>query len=123
MNPIALICAAVLGLLLFGLGVSVSTMRFRARQGCGCEADPRNMLHKLVRAHGNTAEYAPFLYLGAHTPTTATVSLIVAATVCRCLLVIGLLAWPSMDRPNPLRFAGALGTYATGIALSLALLH
>jgi uncharacterized membrane protein YecN with MAPEG domain len=81
------------------------------------------MLHKLVRAHGNTAEYAPFLYLGAHTPTTATVSLIVAATVCRCLLVIGLLAWPSMDRPNPLRFAGALGTYATGIALSLALLH
>lgn len=128
MNYVVLICVAVLGLLLFGLGVSVSMMRFRVRTGCGCESDPRNLLHKLVRAHGNTAEYAPFLavlflYLGAQSPTPAILSLIVAATVCRCLLVIGLLAWPSMDRPNPLRFAGALGTYATGIALSLGLLH
>lgn len=127
MNHIALACVAVLGLLLFGLGVSVSMMRFRARTISGCADDPSDLLHKLIRAHGNTAEYAPFLamlflFLGARSPSTATVALIVAATLCRCLLVIGLVAFPSMAKPNPLRFVGALGTYAAGIALCIGLL-
>jgi hypothetical protein len=103
-------------------------MRFREGTGSGCEPDPANPLHKLTRAHANTAEYAPFLallflYLGARSPSTATVSLIVAATVCRCLLVIGLIAWPTMARPNLFRFVGALGTYLAGLALCAMLLH
>ncbi|MGU7781573.1 MAPEG family protein [Burkholderia sp. PU8-34] len=126
MNPIALVCAAILGLLLFGLGLAVSVTRFRETTGSGCASDPTNLLHKIVRAHGNTAEYAPFLallflYHGAHAPSSAVVSLIVAATVCRCLLVIGLLAWPTMAKPNPARFVGALGTYLCGAALCVAL--
>jgi uncharacterized protein len=121
-------CVAVLGLLLFGLGMSVSMMRFREGTGSGYELDPANRLHKLVRAHANTAEYAPFLallflYLGTRSPSPATVSLIVAATVCRCLLVIGLVAWPTMAKPNPFRFVGALGTYLTGLALCAVLLR
>ncbi|RZF28993.1 MAPEG family protein [Paraburkholderia sp. UYCP14C] len=126
MNNIALGCVAVLGLLLFGLGLSVSMMRFREGATSGCADDPANLLHKLVRAHGNTAEYAPFLavlflFLGARSPSVVTVSLMVIATVCRCLLVVGLVAFPTMAKPNPLRFVGAVGTYAAGIGLCLAL--
>lgn len=128
MNAIALGCAGILGLLLFGLGMAVSGTRFRSATGSGCLEDPTNLLHKLVRAHGNTAEYAPFLavlflYHGAHDPSPATLALIIAATVCRFLLVIGLVAWPSMAKPNPARFIGATGTYACGLALCVALLR
>ncbi|WP_233809036.1 MAPEG family protein [Paraburkholderia sp. HP33-1] len=128
MNNIALACVAVLGLLLFGLGLSVSMMRFRERTMSGCADDPDDLLHKLVRAHGNTAEYAPFLavlflFLGARSPSTLTVSLIVVATVCRCLHVVGLVAFPTMAKPNPLRFVGGLGTYGAGIALCLTLMR
>ncbi|WP_241026180.1 FAD-dependent monooxygenase, partial [Burkholderia sp. Tr-20390] len=42
-------------------GLVVSVTRFRCTTGSGCAADPANGLHKIVRAHGNTAEYAPFL--------------------------------------------------------------
>jgi len=126
MNMIALSCVAVLGLLLFVLGLAVSIARFRDTTSSGCASDPANPLHKLVRAHGNTAEYTPFLallflYFGAHSPSTAILFLIVAATVCRCLLVVGLIAWPTMEKPNPARFVGALGTYLCGAALCIAL--
>ena len=128
MNNIALGCVAILGLLLFGLGLLVSMMRLREHSIAGCADDPANLLHKLVRAHGNTAEYAPFLavlflFLGARSPSTMTVSLMIIATVCRCLLVVGLVAFPTMAKPNPLRFVGAIGTYAAGIGLCLALLR
>lgn len=128
MNHIALICVAVLGLLLFGLGLWVSVMRFHEGILSGCEPDPSNQLHKLIRAHANTAQYAPFLallflYLGARSPSATTVLLIVAATVFRCVLVVGLIARPTMAKPNPLRFIGALGTYAAGAALCGTLLR
>lgn len=126
MNSVALGCVTVLGLMLFGLGMAVSATRFRERTGCGCHTDPANTLHKLVRAHGNTAEYAPFLaalflYAGAHQPSTLVLALIVAATASRCLVVVGLLGFRSMSAPNPARFIGALGTYLCGAALSVAI--
>ena len=52
---------------------------------------------------------------------TALLGLVVAATACRTLLVIGLVAFTRMDRPSPVRFVGALGTYVTGLALGGAL--
>jgi hypothetical protein len=52
---------------------------------------------------------------------TALLGLLVAATVCRMLLVIGLVAFARMDRPNPVRFIGALGAYVAGLALDGAL--
>ncbi|CAL8474787.1 MAPEG family protein [Caballeronia sp. S22] len=61
MNAVALTCVTVLGLLLFGLGLYISVVRFRERTNFGCEAAPAHRRHKLVRAHANTAEYAPFL--------------------------------------------------------------
>jgi uncharacterized protein len=127
MNGTVLACVATLGVLLFGLGMAVSAARFRAGVNSGCAEDPASPLYKAVRAHANTAEYAPFLavlflYLGAHAPSPLTVALIVAATACRCLLAIGLLAWPTMNTRNPCRFVGALGTYLIGLALCVQVL-
>lgn len=127
MPLLPLICTAVLGLLLFGLGLAVSLLRFREKTLTGSSADPANPLHRVLRAHGNTAEYAPFLaalllYAALKGPGTALAdALAVGATASRVLIVVGLVAWP-LDRPNPLRFVGALGTYLFGLALSLALL-
>jgi len=127
MNPIALACTAALGLLLFGLGLAVSALRFRHQRVWGSEPDPTNGLTKVIRAHGNTAEYAPllavlFVIAGTRSPSTLVLGLIVAATVCRVLLVVGLIAGASMARPNPARFVGALGTYVAGAGLCIALL-
>lgn len=125
MHPTALLCTAILGLLVFLLGLAISALRFRENRLTGFSDAPTDLLHKLVRAHGNTTEYAPFLavlflYLGAHQPPGWVIALIVAATVFRVLLVVGLVAWPRIDRPNPLRFVGALGTYLAGAGLCVA---
>ena len=93
----------------------------------GSETDPANVLTKLIRAHGNTAEDAPFLavlflWAGARNPSMGVVGLILVATISRFLWVVGLLAWPSMARPNPVRFVGALGTYLSGGCRCAALL-
>lgn len=122
MHTVPLLCTAVLGLLVFGLGFAISALRFRASHLIGYPDDPTNLLHKVVRAHGNTTEYAPFLavlflYAGAHSPSPLALGLVVAATLARVLVVVGLVAWPRLDRPNPVRFVGALTTYLAGVAL------
>jgi uncharacterized membrane protein YecN with MAPEG domain len=119
---VGIVCTAVLGLLLFGLGLYVSLLRQRTGRVIGCDTSPTDPLHRAVRAHGNTAEYAPFfavlfLWFAMH-PGPAWVSVaIVLATLARLSLVAGLLWGPSLDKPNPARFLGALLTYLTGIAL------
>lgn len=124
MHPVILYCTAALGCLLFLLGLSVSMLRRRAGIGSGPAPDKNAPLNRVIRAHANTAEFAPFLaviylYFGWRGASDLAVWLIVAATVSRFLLVIGLIAWPSMSRPNPPRFIGALGTYLCGVALSV----
>ncbi len=126
MNSLVIFCTAALGALLFLLGLAVSILRFRGGVGVG-EAPERNaLLNKVIRAHANTAEFAPFLavlflYFGWRGPSDLVLGLIVAATACRFLLVIGLVAWPRLGRPNPARFIGALGTYLCGAGLCLAM--
>ena len=126
MNPTALACTALLGLLVFGGGLAVSLLRFRDRVIVGPAAELNALLNRAVRAHANTCEYAGvlaalFLWHGSQQPAPWIVGLIVAATACRVLLVIGLVAYARMDRPNPVRFVGALGTYVTGLGLCGAL--
>ena len=60
---LALTCIALLGLLVFGLGFAVSTVRGRSETLIGSPTDPADTLHKWVRAHGNATEYAPMLGL------------------------------------------------------------
>jgi uncharacterized protein len=124
---VAMICTALLGLLVFGLGLGVSALRGSRRTNIGHDRDPADPLHKMVRAHGNAAEYAPMLAIlmlaiAARGSTTWMVWTFVAATLFRYLHAAGMLLSPTLDRPQPLRFLGALGTYVTGLALVVAAL-
>ena len=118
----AIICTALLGLLVFGLGFAVSMTRSRTETNSGYDPDPSDPLYKMVRAHGNTIEYAPMLavlmlFLGTHEPATWVVWTMIVATACRYLLAAGVILSPTLDKPHPLRFVGALGTYVAGFAL------
>ena len=120
----AVICTGLLGLLLFGLGLGVSLTRGSSNKNFGYNPDPTDRLYKMVRAHGNTTEYAPMLavlilFLGSRDPATWVLWVIGIATISRYLIAVGLLVSPTLDKPHPLRFAGALGTYLTGIILSV----
>ena len=122
---VAMICTALLGLLVFGLGLGVSALRGARNTNIGHERDPADPLHKMVRAHGNAAEYAPrlsilMLAIATRGCTTWMVWTFVAATLFRYLHAAGMILSPTLDRPQPLRFVGALGTYLTGLALVVA---
>jgi hypothetical protein len=124
---VALVCIALLGLLLFGLGNAVSITRRSTHTSIGSSPDPADRLFKLVRAHGNSAEYAPFLAVlmlaaGAREPASWVLWCMGLATASRYLHAAGMVLSPTLAQPHPLRFVGALGTYLTGLALSLGLL-
>ena len=121
----ALTCIALLGLLVFGLGFAVSITRGQTGTNYGYEQDPTNRLYKLVRAHGNATEYAPFLAILIYVtalgePASWVAWAAVIATLCRYLHAIGMIATRTLDALNPLRFVGALGTYGAGLALVVA---
>jgi len=123
----ALTCIALLGFLLFGLGFAVSLKRGGTNTIIGHAPDPTDPLHKLVRAHGNTAEFAPLLAVlmlavALNDPAPWTLWCMGIATAARYLLALGLLVSPTLAKPHPLRFIGAAATYLTGFALSAALL-
>jgi len=118
----AVLCTGLLGLLLFGLGFGVSLTRGSTNKTSGYNPDPTDRLYKMVRAHGNTAEYAPMLavlmlFLGSRDPATWVLWVMGIATLSRYLIAVGLIVSPTLDKPHPLRFAGALGTYLCGIVL------
>jgi uncharacterized membrane protein YecN with MAPEG domain len=124
---IAILCTAVLGLLLFGLGLNVSAARTRHANLIGHDINPDDPLHHAVRAHGNTAEYAPFLaalflWYAAHGAPAWINITIVIATVARLLIVAGLLWGGPLNQANPLRATGALVTYLAGLVLTVSLL-
>ncbi len=121
----AILCTALLGLLLFGLGLGVSLTRGSTKTNFGYTPDPTDRLYKMIRAHGNTTEYAPMLavlmlLIGSRNPSLWMLWVMGIATVSRYLLVAGLLLSPTLDKPHPLRFAGALGTYLCGAVLCVA---
>ena len=123
----ALLCIALLGLLLFGLGFGVSGVRGRTGTNIGSSGNPADPLEKIVRAHGNASEYVAMLavlifVLGSREPSSWVTGSMIGATASRYLHAAGMLMSPTLDKPQPLRFLGALGTYAFGGALSIQLL-
>jgi uncharacterized membrane protein YecN with MAPEG domain len=124
----AVFCTGLLGLLVFGLGLGVSMMRGGSGTNFAYTVDPTDRLYKMVRAHGNATEYAPMLaililYVGVlHQPSRWVLWTAMAATASRYLHALGMILSKSLDRTDPLRFVGALGTYVTGILLVLAML-
>jgi hypothetical protein len=124
---VAVICTALLALLVFGLGFAVSMARAATKTNYGFTPDPTDALYKRVRAHGNATEYAPTLAIlillsGARDPAPWMVWTFVAATAFRYLHAAGMLLSPSLAQPYPLRFIGSLGTYLSGFALVVAAL-
>jgi uncharacterized membrane protein YecN with MAPEG domain len=122
----ALVCTALLGVLLFGLGFIVSITRGRTNTAAGSSGDPTDTLHKLVRAHGNTSEYVGMLAVlilvaGSREPASWAVASMIGATASRYLLAAGIIMSPTLEKPQPLRFIGALGTYGFGVALCVAI--
>lgn len=122
---VAVVCIALLGLLLFGLGFAVSVTRGQKQIHSGVPTHADHDLVKLIRAHGNTAEYAPmfavlFFLVGSRDPATWVLWTMILATVFRYAIALGMLLSESLDAPHPLRFVGALGTYVTGILLCVA---
>nr|WP_306799401.1 MAPEG family protein [Alcanivorax quisquiliarum] len=116
------ICIALLFFLLIMLGVLVTVGRGRFNTLIGHSSDPEDTLHKWVRAHSNTAEYAPALmvmiYLvSLNSNPTWVWWCVVLVTACRFLFVAGILFPKTMAKPNPMRFVGAVGTYVFGVGL------
>ncbi len=122
---VAIIGTGALGLLLFLLGLAVSMMRGRTGVIGGAPTDPADPLYKVIRAHANTAEYAPmlailFLLVGERNPSAWMLWAMGIAVVSRYLIAIGMVVSSTLAKPHPLRFVGALGTYVTGVALCIA---
>ena len=123
----AMLCTGLLGLLVFGLGFAVSMTRAKTETIIGTNSDPTDRLYKMVRAHGNATEYAPILAVlmvvvaMAGEPATWVVWVMIAVTALRYVHAAGMIAFPTLDKTNPLRFIGAVGTYVGGLALCVAL--
>lgn len=124
---VALICTAILGCLLFGLGLAISIRRFFTKDFYIGAVGPTSFTTKLSRAHGNTAEFAPFLALlflalpalGHAPPWTA--AAMIGATFSRALVVVGFLTSATLEHMSMAKAAGAIGTYGFGLALTAAL--
>jgi uncharacterized protein len=122
----SIVCIGLLGLLLFGLGLGVSAQRGRSSTNFGYRDDPADPLYRWVRAHGNTAEFAPmlavlFFVVGWRGAATWVHWVIALATLSRYLIAVGIVS-STLARPNPFRFVGAIGTYVSGLILSVYLL-
>ena len=123
----AVICVALLALLIFVLGISVSLVRGKTNTISGFQNEASDPLYKVIRAHGNTTEYVPILavlmlYLGSTSPAAWITWTMIAVTFARFLMAAGLVFPASMDKPNAMRFLGAMLTYLGGMALALAAL-
>lgn len=118
-----LLCAGLLAFLLFGLGLAVSVERGRAGKLGGIPDDQKSVLFRLIRAHGNAAEYVPaaiafavyFAIAGASPVATA---LIVCLTLARYIHASALVLGNDMSRFGVARFIGGMGTYVTGLGLA-----
>jgi uncharacterized membrane protein YecN with MAPEG domain len=122
-----LICIALLGFLVVGLGFAVSMTRSKTETNFGSNTDPEDILYKMTRAHGNTAEYAPIIallifVLSQSSQSEWVIWCMILATFFRYLIVAGIIFPKTMDTANPMRFIGALGTYLTGFGLCAAVL-
>jgi uncharacterized membrane protein YecN with MAPEG domain len=124
---IPLICIALLGFLVVGLGFAVSMTRSRTDTMFGSTADPEDILYKMTRAHGNTIEYAPMIalliFILSQSPQSDWILwCMILVTFFRYLFVAGIIFPKSMAQANPVRFLGALGTYLTGFGLCAAVI-
>ena len=120
---ISYLCTAFLGFLVFGLGFNVSLHRLKNRKkGLEVLKDPHSPISRARVAHSNACQYCAMLavlLLLTQGPLSGIFGIV--AVVSRYLHAFGFLAF-SKAAPNPFLFAGAIGTYTSGLALSALLL-
>ena len=123
-DVVTIVCCAVMGILLVLLGANVT--RHRARRGADAQmpSDPSDPLLIAQRAHGNAAEYVPTLMVllllcAVLSDSWWVPSLAAVALAARILHAAGILTSTSLTNHGPLRNAGALGTYLSGVAVGV----
>lgn len=125
MTTLTVVSIALLGILLFLLGMNVTRHRaMRGGTGNQMPTDPADKMFIAIRAHGNASEYIPtlcvlILICASLTSGWWLNTLMVGAVVFRWLHAIDLLSSPSMAAHRVTRDIAALGTYATGLALAV----
>jgi len=125
MTTIPVVCIALMGVLLFLLGANVTRHRaIRGATGDQQPTDPADRMYIAQRAHGNASEYVPTLAVLIVVCATLTDgwwldALAIAALAARSLHAIGMLTARTLAGHGPLRDLGAMGTYATGVALGV----
>ena len=124
-DSVAIVCIALLGILLFLLGANVTRHRaIRGDTGNQMPTDPADRMFIAQRAHGNAAEYVPTLIVlilvcASLSDGWWVQALAVAAVVSRSLHALGMLTTKTLASHGPVRDIGALGTYLTGVALGV----
>ena len=114
-----------MGVLLFVLGANVTRHRaLRGATGNQQPTDPADRMFIAQRAHGNASEYVPTLAVLIVVCAFLTDgwwlnALAIAALTARSLHAVGMLTAKTLAGHGPVRDLGAMGTYATGIALGV----
>lgn len=122
----AIICIALLAVLLFVLGWNVSRLRgTRGDTGEQFPTAPDDSLFVAIRAHGNATEYVPtlavlILVVGSRDPALWMLVVAAVAVLSRYLHAVGVLVAGDMGKENLLRLVGAVGTILSGVALAVA---
>ena len=125
MTTIPIISVALMGVLVFVLGANVTRHRaIRGATGNQQPSDPADRMYIAQRAHGNATEYVPTLAVlivvcAALTDGWWLNALAIGALVARSLHAYGMLTAKTLAAHGPVRDIGALGTYATGVALGV----
>ena len=125
MNTLQIVCIALLGLPVFVLGANVTRHRIiRGATGNQQPTDPADRMFIAQRAHGNATEYVPtlavlILICGSLSDSWWVDVLAIAAVAARYLHAIGMLTAKTLAGHGPVRDAGAMGTYLSGIALAV----
>lgn len=125
MTTVPTLCIALMGALLFVLGANVTRHRaMRGATGDQQPTDPADRMFIAQRAHGNASEYIPTLAVLIVVCATVTGgwwldALAIAAVTARTLHAVGMLTSATLATHGPVRDLGAMGTYATGIALAV----
>ena len=126
---VAVVCAAILGALVFLLGANVTRLRGATAKVGGNQmpSDPANPLFIAIRAHGNASEYVPtlialFVLVAWRAPGIWATVLIIGATVARLFHALGMLSARTLAGESLPRVGGALATYVFGVGLAVATL-
>ena len=96
----------------------------RGATGNQMPTDPADRMFIAQRAHGNATEYIPTLAILIVVCATLTDgwwlnALAIAALAARSLHAFGMLTSKTLADHGPVRDAGAMGTYAAGLALGI----